>query len=138
MLRKPLAMRIFDAFTLQRWNDCIRPVEFTEMDKSAHKMIVAYCLGKSVEAAGGNVRWDEVIRGGIFELLRRVVISDIKSPICHRIRVDHPDMWTQLNNWAYEQLKPCVSDLSNGFPQERVPSASLRDTRPRPRYASKP
>ena len=45
MVTKDLLIRLFDAAYMQRWNDQIRPVELTELDKQAHKMVVAYMLG---------------------------------------------------------------------------------------------
>ncbi|GJQ50304.1 MAG: HD domain-containing protein [Candidatus Kuenenia stuttgartiensis] len=114
MLRRELALQLFEAFSMQRWNDMIRPVELTEMDKHAHKMIIAYCLGKYEEEKGRQVNWDTIITGGIFELLRRIVISDIKSPIYRKIKKLHPDVFRQLNKWVYEQLKP----MFEGLPKE--------------------
>ncbi len=106
MIRKSLILKIFDAFTIQRWNDKIRPVEFTEMDKNAHKMVIAYCLAKYEEDIGNEVNWLNIIKGGIYELLRRVVISDIKSPVYRKIREDHHDVFVELNKWVFAQLEP--------------------------------
>ena len=56
---------------MQRWNDLLRPVEFRELDKQAHKMIIAYVLGKHEEEK--NTRgfdWIKIIEGGIFEFLQ--------------------------------------------------------------------
>ena len=36
-----LLLKIYEAASMQRWNDQIKTVEFTELDKQAHKMIVA-------------------------------------------------------------------------------------------------
>lgn len=102
-------MKIFDAFFIQRWNDKIRPVELTEMDKTAHKMIIAYCLAKYEEDKGEKIHWANLIKGGIFELLRRVVISDIKSPVYRKIQTEHKDVFSELNDWVYEQLEPIIS-----------------------------
>ena len=70
---------LFRAFHIQRWNDRVRPMSMIEMDKHAHKMIIAYCLGKYEEMDGNKIDWQEMIRRGIYELMRRIVISDIKS-----------------------------------------------------------
>ena len=53
MLRKPLLLKIFDAANMQRWNDKIRPVELRELDKQAHKMVIAYLIGKCEEDTEG-------------------------------------------------------------------------------------
>ena len=77
MIRKALLLKIFDAAYMQRWNDKVRPVEMIELDKQAHKMIIAYFLGKFEENTKG-FNWIEIIEGGIFELLQRLVITDLK------------------------------------------------------------
>jgi putative hydrolase of HD superfamily len=108
MLRRSLVTRLFDGFSIRRWNDQIRPVELVEMDKNAHKMVVAWCLARYEEDAGAAVDWSAVVRGGVFELLRRVVLSDIKSPVHARIRADHPEVFRQLGEWVLRQLEPCI------------------------------
>ncbi len=110
MLDKSLAIRLFDAFSIQRWNEKIRPVELVEMDKTAHKMIIAWCLGRCEEDAGRVMNWERLINGGIFELMRRIVISDIKSPIYNRIREEHPDVFRELNEWVCRQMEAHLED----------------------------
>ena len=46
MIKQSLLLKIYEAASMQRWNDQIRMVEITELDKQAHKMITAYILGK--------------------------------------------------------------------------------------------
>ena len=77
MIRKAFILKLFDAALMQRWNDKIRPVELVELDKQAHKMIIAYILGKC-EEENQPINWTEIIEGGLFELLQRLVITDIK------------------------------------------------------------
>ncbi len=105
-----LIKELFKGFTVQRWNDKIRTVELIEMDKHAHKMFVAFILGKYKELDGQSVNWDDIIKGGIFELLRRIVISDIKSPIFYKIRLDYPDTFRKLNEWVYEKIKDKINN----------------------------
>ena len=59
MIRKSLLLRIFDAAYIQRWNDRVRPVDFVEIDKQAHKMVIAYFLGKFEEETAG-FSWLEI------------------------------------------------------------------------------
>jgi putative hydrolase of HD superfamily len=103
-VRKKILDELFRGFHIQRWNDRIRPMDFSEMDKHAHKMIIAYCLGKYEEAEGRRVDWDKIIKGGIFELLRRIVISDIKSPIFRQIK-KHSEVFRKLNEYVYRELQ---------------------------------
>ena len=117
MLRRALILRIFNAFTIQRWNDQIRPVPMVEMDKHGHKMAIAYCLARYAESEGKTVPWHNLIRRGIFELLRRSVLSDIKSPVYRKLRTQYPEVFQGLSKWVYQELEPEVSkpDLLQEF-----------------------
>jgi len=80
-----------------------------EMDKHAHKMIIAYCLGKYEEAGGKVVDWQDIIKKGIFELLRRIVISDIKSPIYREIK-KNKEVFAKLNKYIFGELETKIED----------------------------
>jgi putative hydrolases of HD superfamily len=99
-----LVNELFRAFHIQRWNDRIRPMELIEMDKHAHKMVIAYCLGRYEEQKGNFVDWSKLIKFGIFELLRRIVISDIKSPIYREIK-KNKEVFAKLNKYVFNELK---------------------------------
>jgi putative hydrolase of HD superfamily len=113
MIRKALLLKIFSAACLQRWNDRIRPAELTEMDKQAHKMITAYFIGKFEESKAG-FDWVRIIEGGIFELLQRVVLTDLKPPIFYRIKEDK-SKYRQLNEWVCRQLEPILLPVGGDF-----------------------
>ncbi len=115
MIRKALLLKIFDAACMQRWNDKIRPVEFTELDKQAHKMIVAYFLGK-FEEHRPEFNWIDIIEGGFFEFLQRIVLTDLKPPIFYKIK-EHRAKYQKLNDWIYNQLEPSIAPLGEGFCQ---------------------
>lgn len=75
MLTGQLLELIYEAASIQRWNDHIRPPQgFTELDKQAHKMIFAYVLGKFEEDSGSGLEfdWIRLIEGGLFEFLHRI------------------------------------------------------------------
>lgn len=112
MIRKALILRIFDAANMQRWNDKICPVELRELDKQGHKMVIAYVLGKFEKAR--DFDWTEVIEGGIFEFLHRLVLTDLKPQIFYRIKEDRKK-FEALNRWVYEQLEPAISPLGHVF-----------------------
>ncbi|MBN2484208.1 MAG: HD domain-containing protein [Candidatus Omnitrophica bacterium] len=115
MVRKALLLKIFDAASMQRWNDQIRPVELTELDKQAHKMIIAYVLGRCEEDAGNEkLDWVQIVEGGIFEFLQRTVLTDIKPPLFHRIK-ENRKKYEDLNEWVYKKLYPVISPLGEGF-----------------------
>lgn len=115
MIRKALILRIFDAANMQRWNDKICPVELRELDKQAHKMVIAYVLGKFER--GKDFDWTEVIEGGIFEFLHRLVLTDLKPQIFYRIKEDRKK-FEALNRWVYQQLEPAISPLGEAFTQK--------------------
>ena len=51
-MEKDFAIKIFEGFSIQRWNDLVRPFDLVEMDKAAEKMIIAYIIGKYEEKKG--------------------------------------------------------------------------------------
>ncbi|MDY6826678.1 MAG: HD domain-containing protein [Bacillota bacterium] len=113
MIRKELLELLFEAASIQRWNDHIRPEHFTELDKQAHKMFYAFVLAKIEEAdRGAKIDWQLLIEGGIFEFLQRIVITDIKPPIYYQLMAEKGE---QLNRWVLDQLQDKVGDLSGGM-----------------------
>jgi putative hydrolase of HD superfamily len=86
MFSKALATKLFDAFSIFRWNDRIRPVELVEMDKHALKSVLTYFIGKIEEADGKSVDWEYIVYGNVFALLKNIVLSDIKSPIIRQLK----------------------------------------------------
>lgn len=112
MIRKPFLLKIFEAASMQRWNDQIRPIDLTELDKQAHKMIVAYTLAKC--SSKDSINWLNIIEFGLFGLLQRIVITDLKPPLFHEIKEDK-EKYLKLNNWVFNKLKPVVSHLNEDF-----------------------
>ncbi len=113
MIRKSLILKIFGAAFLQRWNDRIRPVELTELDKQAHKMFIAYFLGK-FEEGKPDFDWIQVIEGGFFEFLQRIVLTDLKPVIFYKIKEDKAK-YDRLNDWVFGQLEPIISPVGKSF-----------------------
>ena len=109
MVSKDFILKVLDAASMQRWNDKIRPVDLRELDKQAHKMIIAYFLAKFEESRDG-FDWLEIIDGGLFEFLQRLVITDLKPQIFDRIKQDHKK-YEQLNEWVFKRLEPIISPL---------------------------
>jgi len=114
MIRKALLLKFLDAAYMQRWNDKIRPVELIELDKQAHKMIVAWFLARVEEDRGTPVDWIRLIEGGLFELFQRIVITDLKPQIFYKIKAD-TKRYRQLNEWVYGELRPLISPLGKAF-----------------------
>ncbi len=105
-----LVNEFFRSFHIQRWNDRIRPMDLIEIDKHSHKMLIAFIIAKYEEARGNAIDWDLLIKDGIYELLRRIVISDIKSPIYQEIR-KNKDVFFKLNEYIFATLEPILKDL---------------------------
>ena len=115
MIRKPFILKIFEATDMQRWNDKIRPVELRELDKQAHKMIIACLLGKyEDENNSKDFDWIEIIEGGIFEFLQRLIVTDLKPQIFHKIKED-PEKYKKLNDWVCEEIETTIYPLGNNF-----------------------
>jgi putative hydrolase of HD superfamily len=114
MIRKALLLKLLDAAYMQRWNDKIRPVELIELDKQAHKMIIAYFLARVEEEAGTPIQWSKMVESGIFELLQRIVITDLKPQIFYKIKAD-TKKYRQLNDWVYAELRQVISPLGKAF-----------------------
>jgi putative hydrolase of HD superfamily len=76
-------------------------------------MIVAYFLAKFEESREG-FEWLEIIEGGLFEFLQRLVITDLKPQIFDRIKQDRTK-YNQLNEWVFDRLEPIISPLGEEF-----------------------
>jgi putative hydrolase of HD superfamily len=123
MICPSLIERIFSASNIERWNDHPRPIQFTEMAKQAHKMIIAYVIARTEEDRGRAVGWERLIEGSIFELLHRVVLTDIKPPVFHRMMAEQGE---KVNRWVLNQLDRDLAGLAGGFP-DRFRSYLLDD-----------
>ena len=117
-IRKSLLQLIFSGSFMKRWNDKLRPVEFWEVDKQAHKMMIAWLLyhqnNRNLSFAQRAELGREIIEGGIFEYLYRLIITDIKPPIFYQIK-SNPVHYRQLTEWVLEQLEPRVQPLGEDF-----------------------
>jgi putative hydrolases of HD superfamily len=113
MITKGLIARLFEAASIQRWNDHVRPVEFTELDKQAHKSIIAYVLGKLEEYERQVViDWRKLIEGGMFEFLQRVILTDIKPPVFHKMMSEKGD---QINEVVLRKLHNDITAVKGDF-----------------------
>ena len=68
-MEKDLVLKIFEGFSIQRWNDLIRPFDLVEMDKAGEKMVLAYIIGKFEEKKGYKIDWVWMIYASLFDLL---------------------------------------------------------------------
>lgn len=113
MIRKPVLELLHQGAHMQRWNDHIRPQGFTELDKQAQKMIIAYVIAKFEEKERStNINWRDLIEGGLFEYLHRVILTDIKPPIFYQLMKEQGE---ELNKWVVEQLKDYLESIEGDF-----------------------
>lgn len=117
-LRKSLLQLVFSGCYMKRWNDKFRPIELYEVDKQAHKMMVAWLLFElNTEGMDPHERaqiGDSIIEGGIFDYLYRLVITDIKPPVFYEIKAN-PDHYSRLTDWVVAQLMPRIQTLGHDF-----------------------
>ena len=108
-----LIERFYEAASMNRWNDHIRPVELTELDKQAHKMVIAYVIAKFEESDRDiDINWQNLIEGGIFEFLHRTILTDIKPPVFHKMMEEKGE---DLNKYVLQQLDEDMDGLGHNF-----------------------
>ncbi|PAF46276.1 competence protein ComGF [Helicobacter sp. 12S02634-8] len=107
-LKSSLLRRLFVAASIRRWNDQACPVEFVELDKQAHKMVIAYLFARYEELARGiTIDWEELIKNFCFEFFARVVLTDIKPPVFHELQKHHQ---AELAHFVMSMLKDELGD----------------------------
>lgn len=117
MIREEFLRFIYQAASMQRWNDHIRPNNgFTELDKQAHKLFYAYTIGR-FEEEKTPVNWRGLIEGAISEFFQRTLLTDIKPPIFHMLMDKHGG---ELNGLVLRRLDEMgISDIREDF-AERI------------------
>ena len=51
-----------------------------------------------------------MIYASLFDLLRKITLSDIKSPVQQMIREKYPEEYKKLNEWVFSKYKDIISD----------------------------
>ncbi|MBP5175417.1 MAG: HD domain-containing protein [Treponema sp.] len=109
-MKRDFALKIFEGFSIDRWNDLVRPFDLVEMDKAAEKMVVSYIIGKYEENRGVEIDWEWMIYASVFDLLRKIALCDIKSPVQRLIHAKYPDEYRRLNEWVLEQYRGMIEN----------------------------
>ncbi len=108
-----LLYMLFDATNMHRWNDHIRPLDLTELDKQAHKAAIAWALGKSYETQSGeSLDWRKLIEHSVFSFIERSVMTDIKPPLFHRIKAEKAQ---EVADYVMSEVRTIIPDLDPGF-----------------------
>ena len=107
---KNLVLRIFEGFSIQRWNDLIRPFDLVEMDKAGEKMVLAYIIGKYEEKKGKKIDWCWMIYAALFDLLKKIALCDIKAPVQQILKREYSKEYLRLNEWVLNQYRQLIKD----------------------------
>ena len=110
MLGKNFVLTLFDAFSIERWNDLVRPFKPMEMDKASEKMFLAFIIGKYEQKCGKKINWNKIINYSVFALLQKIALSDIKAPIQYLIRTSYPEEYKKINEWIFEKYKKIIDN----------------------------
>ena len=120
-LRKNLLQFVFAGAFMKRWNDKLRPMELVEVEKQAHKMMIAFLLlhlnSQKLNLREKTFLGQEIIKGAIFDYFYRLIITDIKPPVFYKIKTN-PAHYAELTKWVLDQLQPKVEGLGKEFWQE--------------------
>ncbi len=109
MLNKEFFNLLHQGASIQRWNEHFRPHKgFTELDKQAHKAFYMYVLHMLDPEADPVI----LIEGCIFEYLHRIILTDIKPPVFHRLM---DEKGKQINRWVLDELGSACRDIDGGF-----------------------
>lgn len=107
MINPKIVDYIFSSASIQRWNDYPRMVELVELDKQAHKFIIAYFIAKHES----DINYTHLIEAGIFEFLRRVVVTDIRPDVFRKALQKKS---REINTWVISKLAPSLKEIANG------------------------
>ncbi len=117
----------FDSANMHRWNDHLRPVDLTEMDKQAHKAAISWLLGKYEEKAGNKIDWRILIEHQMFSFIQRSVLTDLKPQVFYKITKDKRE---EVNAFVVSEFDRLVPDSDPGF-RDRFISYLNSDSRMR-------
>ena len=107
MINPKIIEYIFSSASIQRWNDYPRMVNLVELDKQAHKFIIAYFIAKLED----DINFTHLIEAGIFEFLRRVVVTDIRPDVFRKALQQKSK---EINTWVVGKLKSSIENIENG------------------------
>lgn len=110
MIDRVFVHKIFEGFSIQRWNDLIRPFDIVEMDKAGEKMVIAYIIGKFEENRGVFVDWNWIVYASLFDLLKKIALCDIKATVQQILKTDYRDEYLKLTDWVLKQYEPIIDD----------------------------
>ena len=102
----------FNSANMNRWNDHMRPVDLTELDKQAHKAAIAWVLAKFEESSGKTIDWRRIIEHTMFLFIQRAVLTDLKPQVFHKIASERRG---PVNDYVLSEFDRLVPDSDPGF-----------------------
>ena len=107
MINPKIVDYIFSSASIQRWNDYPRMVDLVELDKQAHKFIIAFFIAKCEK----DINLSHLIEAGIFEFLRRIVVTDIRPDVFRKaLQKKGPE----INGWVLDKLESSLKEIDDG------------------------
>ena len=103
---------MFESANMHRWNDHLRPLDLTEQDKQSHKAAIAWVIAKFEEDEGRDIDWRTLIEHNIFELISRLVLTDLKPQLYHRVVKEKFD---QVNEYVIGEFDRNIPDSDPEF-----------------------
>ncbi|MCL2045328.1 MAG: HD domain-containing protein [Oscillospiraceae bacterium] len=105
MITYALAAKLFEGFSILRWNDRLRPVELLEIDHHALKSMLTYFLGQIAQQQDASIDWRKIVDYSIMEMLGKISTSDIQSAVRKRLKGEIAFNNLILNDWSKPSLK---------------------------------
>lgn len=102
----------FNSANMNRWNDHMRPVDLTELDKQAHKAAIVWVLAKFEESSGKTIDWRRIIEHTMFSFIQRAVLTDLKPQVFHKIASERRG---PVNDYVLSEFDRLVPDSDPGF-----------------------
>lgn len=107
-----LIYAFFDTANIHRWNDHLRPMDLTEIDKQSHKAAIAWLFGKYEELNGNKVDWEKVIEYCLFSFMKRMVLTDLKPYLFYKM---NSEKFRETNTFVLNQIDKAVPDMEPEF-----------------------
>lgn len=113
MIDKKFVEFLFNGASIERWNDMLRPIDFIELDKQSHKVIIAYIIANIEEKERGKkIDWKVLIEGSIFEYFRNIALTDIKRPVISYL---YKKKKNEINNYVIDKFEKYLKEFDIDF-----------------------
>lgn len=103
---------MFEAVNMHRWNDHLRMIDLTELDKQAHKAAITWILGKYEEDNGYTLDWERMISHNLYSFIARIVLTDLKPQLYTRMKSEWSD---QINDYVLSEFNRRVPEAPDRF-----------------------